>query len=248
MSGPRPVRRVETRVCADIVVGLMFAGLHGPATPPEPDPEPNDALLTLANRHTGREDFPPRIMSTLPRLRQRGVKLFSTMSKIQRAPGATGDQARFDASDGLRESVAASRAHDGPRVIIVVHTAATSSLGRGNSTVFRWGPRSLSLCSMNPSQFSFTHSRRGPLPSAWPHTLSARSKAIVSHCDRHSYCFFFASSIFAKSAAKVTTARRSWGSLILKNARTSWTPSSGSGEEVVASLASETLPNDRLPA
>jgi len=62
----------------------------------------------------------------------------------------------------------------------------------------------------------------------------------------HSHCFFFASSVFANSAAKVTTARRSWGFLILKNARTSWIPSSGSAEEVVALLASDTLPDGRL--
>jgi len=110
-----------------------------PATPPEPDPEPNDALLALANGPAGREDFPPRIVPTLARLGQYEEKLFSTMSEIQTAPGATRDQARLDASDGLRESVAAPRALDGPRVIIVIHTAATSSLGRGNSTVFQLG-------------------------------------------------------------------------------------------------------------
>jgi hypothetical protein len=41
-----------------------------------------EAVVTLVNRLAGREDLPPRIMSTLPRLGKREEKLFSTMNEI----------------------------------------------------------------------------------------------------------------------------------------------------------------------
>jgi hypothetical protein len=41
------------------------------------------AVVTpLINRLPGREEFPPGIMSTLPRLGKREEKLFSTMNEI----------------------------------------------------------------------------------------------------------------------------------------------------------------------
>ena len=40
------------------------------------------AVVTLVNRLAGREDFPPGVMPTLPRLGKCEEKLFSTMNEI----------------------------------------------------------------------------------------------------------------------------------------------------------------------
>ena len=46
------------------------------------DPNQAKAAVTLVNRLAGREDFPPGIMSTLPRLGKFEEKLFSTVNEI----------------------------------------------------------------------------------------------------------------------------------------------------------------------